>query len=99
MLTEECRALRLRVQTTPGPPRGRGASKRCTCGEAHRSYVCMVREGMANVQSDPEAGPEGGATVAISTIEGAVMMSKLYRTNQVHRQVNHLSRYLVPLVR
>jgi hypothetical protein len=35
----------------------------------------MVHEEIANGESDPEAV----ATVAISTIEGAVMMSKLYR--------------------
>jgi len=46
----------------------------------HRSYVCRVREGIANGESDPEAVLEAVATVAISTIEGAVMMSKLYGT-------------------
>jgi hypothetical protein len=39
----------------------------------------MVREGIANGESDPEAVPEAVATVAISTSEGDVMMSKLYR--------------------
>jgi TetR/AcrR family transcriptional regulator, transcriptional repressor for nem operon len=49
---------------------------------------------------DPEAGPEAVATVMISTIEGAVMMSKLYRDiDYVHRAVNHLMRYLGSLVR
>ena len=51
----------------------------------HRSYVCMVREGIANGESNPEAVPEAVATLAISTIEGAVM-SKLETKNSV----NHL---------
>ena len=52
----------------PNLPRGRGASKRGTDGKAHRSYVYIVREGLVNGESDPEAVPEAVATVAISTI-------------------------------
>lgn len=57
--------------------------------------VRTVREGIANGELDPETSPEALATVLISTLEGAVMMSKLYRdTIHTHRAVDHLTRYL-----
>lgn len=59
-----------------------------------------VREGIANGELDPETSPEAVTTVVISTIEGAVMMSKLYRdTDHVHRAVNQLIQYLESLAR
>jgi AcrR family transcriptional regulator len=62
--------------------------------------VRTVREGIANGELDPDTDPEALATVVISTIEGAVMMSKLYgNTDHVHRAVNHLTRYLESLAR
>ena len=62
--------------------------------------VRTIREGIANGELDPEAGPEALATIIISTIEGAVMMSKLYGdTDHVHRAVNHLTWHLSSLAR
>ncbi|MDQ3284451.1 MAG: TetR/AcrR family transcriptional regulator [Actinomycetota bacterium] len=62
--------------------------------------VRMIREGIANGELDPEVGPEALATIIISTIEGAVMMSKLYGdTDHVHRAVNHLTWHLSSLAR
>ncbi len=59
-----------------------------------------VREGIANGELDPETSPEAVATVVIATIEGAVMMSKLYGdTDHVHRAVNHLTWHLSSLAR
>jgi hypothetical protein len=68
------------VQTTPSRPEGEEPASDGPMARPHRSYVCMAREGIANGESDPEAVPEAVATVAISTIEGALMMSKLYGT-------------------
>jgi AcrR family transcriptional regulator len=62
--------------------------------------VRTVREGIANGELDPEADPETLATVLISTLEGAVMMSKLYGdTDHVHRVANHLTQYVRALAR
>jgi hypothetical protein len=62
--------------------------------------VHTIREGIANGELDPEAGPEALATIIISTIEGAVMMSRLYGdTDHVHRAVNHLTWHLSSLAR
>ena len=62
--------------------------------------VRTVREGIANGELALETGPEALATVVISTIEGAVMMSKLYGdATHVHRAVDHLTRYLRSLAR
>jgi hypothetical protein len=62
--------------------------------------VRTVHEGIADGELAPETDPEALATVVISTIEGAVMMSKLYGdTDHVHRAVNHLIQYLESLAR
>lgn len=62
--------------------------------------VGAIRQGIANGELDPEICPEDLATVLISTIEGAVMMSKLYGDpTHTHRAVDHLTRYLGSLAR
>jgi TetR/AcrR family transcriptional repressor of nem operon len=62
--------------------------------------VRTVHEGIADGELAPETDPEALATVVISTIEGAVMMSKLYGdTDHVYRAVNHLIQYLESLAR
>lgn len=62
--------------------------------------VHTVREGIATGELDPKTSPEALATVLISTIEGAVMMSKLYGDAiYVHRAVNYLTWYLRSLAR
>jgi TetR/AcrR family transcriptional repressor of nem operon len=62
--------------------------------------VRTIREGIANGELAPETDPEALATVVISTVEGAVMMSKLYGdATHVYRAVDHLTRYLGSLAR
>ncbi|MBV9452838.1 MAG: TetR/AcrR family transcriptional regulator [Rubrobacter sp.] len=62
--------------------------------------VRTVCEGIAIGELDPGTDPEALETVLISTIEGAVMMSKLYGdATYVHRAVNYLARYLRSLAR
>ena len=55
----------------------------------------IIEKGMAKGEINPDTQPDEVATVIISTIEGGIMMSKLYR-DPIHlrRAVNHLSQYI-----
>ena len=55
----------------------------------------LVEKGIAKGEINPKVVPEEVATIVISTIEGAIVMSKLYR-DPIHLKiaVKHLQEYL-----
>jgi len=55
----------------------------------------VVREGIARQEIRRETSPEFVATILISTLEGALMMSKLYQDSEhLQRAVTHLCEYV-----
>ncbi|HLG75750.1 MAG TPA: TetR/AcrR family transcriptional regulator [Ktedonobacteraceae bacterium] len=55
----------------------------------------IVTKGIERHEIRPEADAETVASVMISVLEGAVMLSKLYSdTVHIHRAVSHLRRYI-----
>jgi AcrR family transcriptional regulator len=69
--------------------------------DAWRDLICRnVRKGIERGEIRSEVEPEFLATILISTLEGAVMMSKLYRDPvHMHRAVDHLTTYIENSVR
>ncbi|MBW4470272.1 MAG: TetR/AcrR family transcriptional regulator [Stenomitos rutilans HA7619-LM2] len=61
-----------------------------------RLIIRIIAKGIAKGEIHANADPEAAATILIATIEGALMMSKLYG-NEVHleRAIEHLHHYLV----
>lgn len=57
-----------------------------------------VKEGVESGELRPDADPREVASVVVSTLEGAVMLSKLHNDpGHVRRAVRHLKRYLCSL--
>lgn len=57
-----------------------------------------IRRGQQAKQLRPDVSPTGSATVLISTLEGAVMMSKLHASRApMRRVVTHLNRWIKEL--
>lgn len=89
-----CPILNTAVESDDAQPALREKARQAM-GRWQDLLLRTVREGIASGELDPETGPEALATVVISTIEGAVMMSKLYGdATHVHRAVDHLAWYL-----
>ncbi len=62
--------------------------------------VRIVNKGIERHEVRPEIEAEALASVLISTLEGSIMMSKLYRDGvHMHRAVDHLLQYLDTIVR
>lgn len=65
-------------------------------GLMHRITVKGIERGELRAEADPDVV----ATVLISTLEGAIMMSKLYDDpTHIHRAVAHLSWYIEHMLR
>lgn len=61
----------------------------------HNLIIRIVRTGIKKGEIEPKTEPEFVATILISTIEGAVMMSKLYQDSlYLERAVEHLYSYI-----
>jgi AcrR family transcriptional regulator len=60
------------------------------------SLICrIIQKGIAKGEIQPSVEPDVVATIVISTIEGAIMMSKLYRDPiYLERAINHLQDYI-----
>ncbi len=59
------------------------------------SIAQHVREGIASGEIGPEVDAEAVATVLISTLEGALMLTKLYDDPaHMHRAARHLAEYI-----
>jgi hypothetical protein len=58
-----------------------------------------VKQGMADGELRPDTDPRMVATIMASTLEGSIMLSKLYDDPiYIHRAVEHLTGYLQSLV-
>ncbi|MDX1993055.1 MAG: TetR/AcrR family transcriptional regulator [bacterium] len=66
-----------------------------------RGYISRtVRKGLELGDVRPEVEPEAVASVMISTLEGAIMLSKLYGDNiHMHRTVDHMAAYIDSLLK
>jgi TetR/AcrR family transcriptional regulator, transcriptional repressor for nem operon len=64
-----------------------------------REYIiCNVEKGQARAEIKHDVNPQALATIVLSSIEGAIMMSKLYDdNNHLHETANHLNQYLEDL--
>jgi TetR/AcrR family transcriptional regulator, transcriptional repressor for nem operon len=55
----------------------------------------IIETGVEKGEIKPEASADEIATIIIATLEGAIMMSKLYGDSiHMHRVINHLNQYL-----
>jgi len=61
-----------------------------------RSLICRITEkGIAKGEINPRTNPDEVASVIICTVEGSIMMSKLYRDSiHLDRAIQHLSQYI-----
>jgi len=76
------------------------ARARATMDEWHAMIRRVVARGVERGELRASAEPEAIATVLISTLEGAIMMSKLYDSpTHVHRAVEHLGWYIESALR
>lgn len=64
--------------------------------ESWRQFIVRtVKLGVERQELRPDADPEQAATIIIATIEGSIMMAKLYRdTSHVERALFHLRQYI-----
>ncbi len=67
-----------------------------TVMDSWRDMVCkVIQKGIARGEIRPDVNPDEVATVMITLLEGAVMMSRLY-DDAIHleRAINHLNNYI-----
>lgn len=89
-----CPLLNTAVDAEAGP-----AALRERVQEAFRAWQDMIRQivarGVERGELRTEADGDEAATLIISMMEGAILMSRLHRTpKHVERAVRHLSRYI-----
>ncbi|MGB6297586.1 MAG: TetR/AcrR family transcriptional regulator [Rivularia sp. (in: cyanobacteria)] len=67
-----------------------------TVMDSWRDMVCkVIQKGIARGEIRPEVNPDEVATVMITLLEGAVMMSKLYDDSiHLERAINHMNNYI-----
>ncbi|MGF1489152.1 MAG: TetR/AcrR family transcriptional regulator [Prochloraceae cyanobacterium] len=61
-----------------------------------RSLICrIIEKGIAKEEINPSTNADEVASVIICTVEGSIMMSKLYRDSiHLDRAIQHLSQYI-----
>ncbi|MGD0436964.1 MAG: TetR/AcrR family transcriptional regulator [Bryobacteraceae bacterium] len=89
-----CPIMNTAIEHDDGHPELRRRSRQAM--EQWRQFlVRTVQRGVESGEIPPDTDPEQVATIFIATIEGAVMMSKLYRdTSHVDHALAHLKRYI-----
>ncbi len=89
-----CPILNTAIEADDVHPALRDRARRAM-SEWHHFIVRTATKGIAAGELLPETDPEALATVITATLEGAVMLSKLYGdTTHMNRVVEHLTRYL-----
>lgn len=72
---------------------------RNTMSQLHKTVQMVVSSGKTRRELIPACDPEQVATILISTVEGALMLSKLFQdTVYMDRAVTHLQSYLTSFV-
>lgn len=94
-----CPVMNTAIEADDAHPALRERARRAMDG--WRALVIrLVRRGIERRELRADADPDVVASVLIATIEGGVMLSKLYRHPvHVHRAADHLTRYLQELAR
>jgi len=89
-----CPIMNTAIEHDDGNPELRKRSREAM--ELWRQFIVRtVRRGIKNHEMRPDNDPEQVGTVFIATIEGAVMLSKLYGDiSHVDRALAHLKRYI-----
>jgi AcrR family transcriptional regulator len=92
-----CPILNTAVEADDAYPVLRERAQRAM-GDWHQFIIRTATKGIASGELSPLADPQALATVITATLEGAVMLSKLYGdTAHMHRAVDHVTRYLLSL--
>jgi AcrR family transcriptional regulator len=94
-----CPVLNTAVESDDTHPALR-ARARATMDDWYSLVHRVVAKGVERGELRPESDPDMVATMLISTLEGAIMMSKLYGDSaHMHRAVAHLSWYVENVLR
>jgi AcrR family transcriptional regulator len=94
-----CPVLNTAVESDDTHPALR-ARARATMDDWYGLVHRVVAKGVERGELRPESDPDMVATLLISTLEGAIMMSKLYNDSaHMHRAVAHLSWYVENVLR
>jgi len=89
-----CPLLNTAVEADDAHPELR-ARARATMDEWYGLVHRIVAKGVERGELRPEADPDAVATLLIATLEGAIMMSKLYAdATHIRRAVAHLTAYV-----
>ncbi|MEH2227528.1 TetR/AcrR family transcriptional regulator [Nostoc sp.] len=89
-----CPLLNTAVESDDAHPALRERAKQAMNSWLH--LICRIIEtGIEKGEIRPEVSADEIATIIIATLEGGIMMSKLYGDSiHIHRVINHLNRYL-----
>jgi TetR/AcrR family transcriptional repressor of nem operon len=89
-----CPIMNTAIEHDDGNPELRRRSREAM--ERWRQFIVRtVRRGIKNLEMRPDIDPEQAGTVFIATIEGAVMLAKLYGDlSHVDHALAHLKRYI-----
>ena len=89
-----CPIMNTAIENDDGNPELRKRARAAM--ENWRQFIIRtVRRGVERGELRPKADPEQTATIFIATIEGSIMMSKLYRdTMHLDRALVHLRQYV-----
>jgi TetR/AcrR family transcriptional repressor of nem operon len=89
-----CPIMNTAIENDDGNPELRDRAKRAM--ESWRQFIARtVRRGVERGELRKDADAEQAATIFIATIEGSILMSKLYRdSTHIDRALAHLRHYL-----
>jgi TetR/AcrR family transcriptional repressor of nem operon len=94
-----CPLVNTGIDSDDGNPILRERARKALC-EWKERLVTIITAGMKNAEIRSDTEPEDLATVVISSLEGALMMSRISGTNAARRVVQkHLNRLLDDLAR
>ncbi|MEH2127277.1 TetR/AcrR family transcriptional regulator [Nostoc sp.] len=89
-----CPLLNTAVESDDAHPALRERAQQAMNSWLH--LICrIIEKGIEKGEIRPEVSADEIATIIIATLEGGIMMSKLYGDSiHIHRVINHLNRYL-----
>jgi len=94
-----CPVLNTAIESDDAQPALRDRAKKAM-DRWYRLITRTVRDGIEKGEIRPGVDPDATATIMISTLEGAVMLSKLYRDKvYMHRAVDHIIAFIETAIR